>query len=185
MLCEFLAGNCWAKMLQHSGRHSGNSWQLIDVSALAGKSRQKVIRVSWLSRCHLGPLCTSSVTPQPLCCPRRECIFKISWQPPGREPRGEKGNRERGILGLDTQRKYREHPSPENIEYLSPEKRIQRRERREEGRRLKEARPDKEESQIQLKFFLLSVSLILFWYLVTNLATAYSRALNSVNLIMN
>jgi len=110
MLCEFLAGNCWAKMLQHSGRHSGNSWQLIDVSALAGKSRQKVIRVSWLSRCYLGPLCTSSVTSQPLCCPRRECIFKISWQPPGREQGGEKENRERGIQGLDTQRKIQRAP---------------------------------------------------------------------------
>ena len=110
MLCEHLVRNCWAKMLRHFGQHSRNSWHMADDSTLAGENRQKGIRVSWPRRCHLGPLCTSSVTPQPLCCPRRECIFKISWQLPGREPRGEKWNRERGIQGLDTQRKIQRAP---------------------------------------------------------------------------
>ncbi|EXB85445.1 hypothetical protein L484_023677 [Morus notabilis] len=61
-------------MMQHSRQHFGNSWQLIDVSALVGESKQKGIRVSWLRRFQMGPLCTSAVTPQPLCCPRRECF---------------------------------------------------------------------------------------------------------------
>ena len=46
--------------------------------------------MSWLRKCQLGPLCTSAVTPQPLCCPRRECFSKDNWAAARGRKRGRK-----------------------------------------------------------------------------------------------
>ena len=159
MLCEFLAGNCWAKMLQHSGRHSGNGWQLIDVSALAGKSRQKVIRVSWLSRCHCGPLCTSSSDTSALLLPQRGNVLGRKRAAAKQKEKEEKYRRKEIYR---RQRKTKSNIEKENEKH-EEEKKRKSREKVVEGESMEK---DKEESKRFSLILPLSISLNLLLFLI-------------------